>query len=1047
MNKSLLVIASCLFAVSTLYGQQDYGVRCDAAHVSSCNQPMARPIPKPLPKFTTPQVSGCTLAQSPAGGVPVGGQTTFTPSPACGSGTFTLNCYGGPCGTISAAGVYSPPANVPSGLTMEGFQIQPLNSIWTMPVFNPSTGVGLPPDPNDAAIMGRIRGEGSLLTWNTNSSGSIVEVVNTLPANSPSFVFEPFEGGWQWQGELFPACTPPYCFSQQGLWMPVVNRINSISFDNHEFDLQQCLAGNPAQYCLYILYKKYPDCENPVVTVGNPTKVVCQSHTTWMLQPDGLPVWIANSACSQLNNTSPGWLAHVVQQPANGTFSFTVPVDTTACRSTSGTVVVGVAEGTSSPTDGAGDNAQSGGIYNAWSNLELGGPNAAQSLMTMADPDVLHDRLLHYLADPAHNGDPNCGGCFTAYPWATTTTADNLIISPDTVPPATGGPCNVTYEHPCYTITNITVSNGVATATVSSNYNNNEQPCSGQPQFSQAPQSCTAGQQLYMKFGLIPASSSWSAMNGVQVLATAIDSGGTQFTFPLSTNYGTYPSGQGNTWHSWNPYGERLRLLTAAEGGFDCTPAALACSTGTSGAGLTCWGAIGDCNSKQTYGLTITDGTLPNSTWNSDLKSTRDQPLWLHNLYSSGSPLQKIVCPNRQTGGAASGFGNCLGTVNMMPSLPNGAYTAQWTSDGTTNYNRQTVTFTGSLGTASQDAYPLGAGVNCQQDRMHIAAMAGNLPTIVCSATNNVNPALTYTILTPVTGAQINATTGKWITIPTGITSIETTEVSVCGSSPTGICKEVWISFLPVASVDLSINLWFGGQSANYAGCSGQQSPNFQWANGGPLFYGPVVSADCAYEWQADCTLFQGDGYYNGLFGSFRSGQCANWSGVANGGFFGMNTMAVNDQVSNIQVPGSVAAPKTYNVTFYAEAGYDTTGTGQAVMYLLGGGSFTTPSTVLASYVDEYTCAGGQYRPCVLGPYQVTVTDGTLYTEMMIGLYNPNQYEGPDWAGIRIVPVSSPGCVITVTPSTLPPGTVGQPYSQQLTAAGSGCTPPLNFLP
>jgi hypothetical protein len=1027
-------IAVLLLSLGALAQGPDHGAPCrpdpsQPGGVSAgCQQayhphPLRKPAPAPIQAAGAP---ACTLNQVPGGGVKAGQTVTFQPSAECTSGqTFTLNCYDQPsCGTLTASGSFTGPAVNPL-LVVRGGQAVPRNSLWTLPARLWLTQGKIQIHAMNGPWMARAMGISSTIIWHTNSIGSPVEVANA-GENLATQVEHFYEGGWNQNDIPYLIPAQPFWEMQQGIQMPVVIEPSGLSFDNHD---GTCDPMN--NECDWV-YKRFVDFQQITCTPGNPVTCNFQTDTRQLLAPK-IWVWGWNSTdCTQINSAQ---FATVTLQPAlnAGAGQLTIPVNCSGSTLHS-LVVTAVNEGTGGP-DGQQDNSQSGGKYWGYSNALLGGPNAAGTQMIQYNTLLAYDRVINNVIDPVCN-------CITAAPYASTTTYSNLTIAPENEPPAVTGD-QVTYEHPFYPITGFTNS-PTPTITTSVNFNNNEAPCMGNPYGSQNYEPCTAGMPLWVTISQCPAGP-WAALNGMHLQTTAVDSGGATLQVVAgqidTTGFGPLPAGCTFN-HSWMPYGTLLLAKTKAEGGLDCDTDI--CTDQS----MTCALNKATCHQDQEYGKRITDGAYPDSdSNNADALNTWNDDDQVHDAYGTGSAMSThFQCPNPQGGGARSSSTACYEIID-----PRNALVLPWqvtpkgTADGSTNHNRVSVCY----GSTCADVQLIGPAIDCAETQMSVAGFAGNsVPAPPCWESGNANPVLQYTLQTPITGVTVDSNSGQ-VTVTSAITAPVDTQIQVsdknlpCSIAP---CGHIQTAFLPTDSSPQRVGVWIGAQDQNFTSCPGQNGNPYVTAANDTLagaklnFWGPISSTYCQRNWQADCKFRMGVSYAQN-FGTFRA-NCSGWNGVTDGDLFGTSTSIVNDQRFNLHVNWPVV-----QLRIGIEAGYNTTGPGQNVFNLYAGGDAAHAPTLLAGPIDAWTYCGGAYKPCILGPYTVTMpADMTLRVAMVIAGYSTSQYEGTSLSWVDVAPSGPPVCQITVSPTTLPPGSPGQPYSQQLTATGnSSCAPPYTW--
>ena len=961
-----------------------------------------------LAALATTAFAQCTITPAqPAVGA---GKTVTFVAHNCGTPNpgFSVVCHGSGCqtGSINATtGSYSGPT-VSAPMFSRGCQVGPRDSVFDAPI-NAAAGIGV--SAYNSNWMGRVQTDTNNLIFHTVSPGTISEFDNTVPDTAPRQKYYFYEGGFFWNGDEFLQPYPPYIETEAGYSMDVYPPHGAGGLDNHffVFDTSNCEYDQ--------VYKPYLDFQTFAFSAGSVTTV---SFTTDTIRTIATPihVWVygtTGSCGSGLDNGNTGWFATVTQQPNlnSGSGQITIPFNSLSC-SLAGSKITAINEGNGQgPTN---DNAQSGAIYPLNSNALNGGSNAAGTEIIGIRPEELYSNVVNAVADP------NDAGLVTGWHHAVVTTTSNLMLAPLPIWPATN---NAYLDHPFVPVTAITEA-GSAQITLQGTCNGScitaLNVCSGKPQFSSTWNNCASPSSQQFNVVFAGCTGNFTPLNGQHLTGTYVDS--EDFTVPFNTStFGSYPGGC-TIYFDWPPYGARYRIKAS----FNCESI---CSSSS----LTnkCPYEKAACRSLQTYGLIVTDGTLDSDTWNTEIISSEFNPDFIHDSFgvpdnNPGMLGTLINC----TGGPAGGnnFSNCLEIVDESSLNVNGP------ADATTNNQRVTVTYVGTSGTASTDVIQQGTTVGCQNERM--AVPAGGSYQLSCWLNGNVNTALTYAI-SPASGAGTVSSGGLYTPPAVGTTIIPAT-ISACSSAVSSACDYVQVFAIPVAA-DGIIRIWPGGKDGGYSSCNGQQA-NYYTDSSGKVWYGAWTDPGYVRNWQTDYEIATGINFA-GLFGTWTS-NCSGWNGVQDGQLYGTSTSAVNDQLLSIALPNG-----TYQVSGLGEAGYNTSGTGQNVFDVEGGGSAGVAAEVLASNQDGWTLAGGAYRPYTIGPFTITVTDGVLHYGERIRTYNTSQYEGISLSAISITPVNIglsivstsplPNCTVNVACGDIISGSGGAPSYSWSIIAGS----------
>ena len=823
--------------------------------------------------------------------------TSDTTPPAVDAGSthaFTASCpnpvwsVSGPGSINPSTGVYTAPATVWAQDVSRGWQLLPLNNAYKLPINR------LPVDSRSSYWMQRVADDGPTIasyhTFKLNQPGVMGFYDNVVTNSTPTQRMHFYYAGDSapYQDTLFPIPLPPNVNMQSG-WSQDVGA----GLDMHLFSINS-QTGDDAE-----MYAFYPDFPTIAITAGNPTSIAYTTHSIRTLQ-NPLRVYIngITGGCSILNGN---YLAIVASQTPGTGGTLTVPINTTGLICSSGAPKMG-GNGEYCPTC----NSQGGQHWFPYSNAITGGtdaggsPLSATSIHTEEWWNVVQQNIL----------DPACN-CVTLG-HALRTTLTNSDISPRNLWPAVQG-AGVTGGHPNEELMSATI--GTTTTFTTLNSIAPFTPCSG---FTYTP-GCT----FHIFIGnLNPYTGTWAAANG-NWLATAVDNN--HFTIPLnSTGFPTLPS-NGYFIFDWLPYGAHIRLKSSFNVDEFCSNNSLTDKCPYEKAIL---------NTLQVYGLVVLDGTVPSDNWDSGIVSSEFDPDELtdatvdlrHNpAFQNIEQYLEVADVSGQQ-------------INFTP------YTNPNNQIGLSAHNRVTVTVSSSgYGPASMDVQLQGTAVGT--DRERIGMVTGTTYQINSWVTGNVDTAISYSMLPPVSGASISGS--GLMTAPSSVSAVTKTTVTITSVADESANVYIDVYFIPV-SPDGSIRLNFGQQAKSYTDHLGK------------VWWGQNTARPF------NSTYEIGDGIGFAYLDGTWQGHSSNWSGTIDAQLYAQSTTAVNDTNLTIVIPNG-----SYNLTLYGEPGFGTTGAGQNVYDVEINGA------VASSHNDGFLLAGGLYKGYT-STYGATVSNGLL---------------------------------------------------------------------
>lgn len=892
--------------------------------------------------------------------VPAGGTHTFTATAGC---TFTSTGSG----SITSGGVYSAPAKVWAQDVTHGWQLLPSDSVYKMPVNT------LPVDSRSAYWLQRIADERACPGPSCLSNYHTFKLVppgywggfrdNIVTNSTPTQIMHFYYPGDSnpWNDSPFPVSLPPDTYTEDG-W----SQDNSDGADNHFFTLNS-QTGEDSE-----VYNFYTDFRTAVITTGNPTTIAYTTNTIRIL-PIPLRIYIVGitGGCSILNGS---YMASVVSQIPGASGVLSVPVDTTSLNCTSGSPRVSGSAGYCPLCNSAGgqhwfpnSNAITGGTDAA------GSPLSATSVHAQEWWNVVQQNIL----------DPACN-CVTLG-HAIRTTLTNSDISPRNIWPAIVG-TGTTGGHPNNPLLSATTG-AVTTFTINGTNCNSTSvlvcltPCPGW--------TYTVGCTFNIVVGnLNPYTGAWAAANG-NWTATAVSN--TTFSIPLnSTGFPTLPA-NGTFIFDWLPYGAHVRLKSSFNVAGYCAPIVLTDK---------CPYVKAILNTLQVYGLVLLDGTTPSDNWDSGMVTSEFAPDPLNDAvhqFSASSPLANIE--QYLEVADVSGL-----QVNFQP------YTDPTNQIGLSNHNRVTVTASKTGYTPSSlDVNLLGTAIGT--DREKLSMVAGTTYQINSWITGNANPAVTYRLSPPITGASVSGS--GLITAPAVLSAEAKTTVIITSVADITANAYIDLYFIPV-SPDGNIRLAFGQHAQSYT----DTMSNIWW--------GQIVNRAFNSNYEIS------DGIGNAILNGTWQYYSANWisGGTVDPQLYGQSTSAENDTNLTVVVPNA-----TYTATLYGEPGYGIHSAGHNVYDVEAQG------TVIASYQDGYILSGSQIYHGYTAPYTVAVSNGLLQFNGRIREHDSAGY-GMSWSSLLISPGGA--CLLAVTTtSPLPGGGIHVPYSFTL---GAKCgTPPYTW--
>ena len=894
---------------------------------------------------------------------------------------FTANGCTGANWTLTGAGIldqtgrYCAPSQVPVPNSTRGHQVTPIDNIVNLPVLNlpvhPSSPQWLARAAQDHASVGSYHN----LKPGTGPYQALGFWVNPADANTPT---QPMFAHYPWpaslQGVQWPIVQEPDVLMQNGRYEDTYGapqygtgpdrHMFTIGPDGTVMEQYGVLWGNA----------------NLVLTPGNPTRAEFDSDTAWTF-PTPLTVVIkgATGGCTGINFNGTGataWQATVLSQVpgTNGHREhvvITIPYNTTNCAGLETAQLYSWGNGQDPSWD-----VSSMTQWPNYDNSIYGGTDAAGTsiVATSGDQEAGYHNVVDGVIDPACN-------CVTYVHHALRTTVSNSYLSArDFAGTVTGS--GITYGHPLVVIDHGCTNGNPTVCTVSYNLANLS-PCENPP-WQWAP-GCQ-GHVFFTGF-----TGPWAALNDNSAhtntyLATYVSQ--TQISIPVdSTRWGSQNwAAQNNRFApDWMPYGTRLRLKASYNiEGF--------CSDSNDW----CKFAKAFLRTIRVYGIAPDDGTVPGSNWQTALLSNGFEPDVLINAWIN---VNKFYNFDQQLEAAQ--------TDGTQPFAPYTNLTVPNNQLGTTNYNRVTVTVSGSNGSASQD-------VNLQ------GVVIGIVPEIIPT----LYPGTTYKPKVVVSGTD---NTDFTCTLAQGANGV--------GVSPDGTINAA--SNLS-AKVGYQLKCWADADSRQIAYADGYAVPtdshgawhlcfgclkqtytdthNVVWQ--GQMVNRQVSSVSGTYEQANGCK-------YAPIYGSFNFFP-SYWGSYPDAGLYGASLSSRNDIACSYIVPNG-----NYEVDVLGESGMGVSAPGNNVFIVqINGQNMET--------VDGYLAAGGQYRGYTK-QYQANVTDGRLNVSFRQVYDLTTSPYGISVSAVRITPSGSQPLQFN-PPSQLTGATLGHPYSYQFMASG-GVTP------
>ncbi len=903
------------------------------------------------------------------------GECVHFSASGCGSVNWTLTGVG----TLDQSGQYCAPATIYPQNYSRGIQQLPNSNAYNVSVYN------WPVHPDSQLWVNRIASDapaqGSYHNFKLGSPPRFFQNLfnNSIDDSTPKQLVHavlPWCVGCQ--DTPLPLLQPPFVEMQSGWSMDVYGASSGgTGPDRH------LLQADRTSQLQYEYYQVMTDSHNVAFTPGNPTQVQFDTNVLRTLQtPLRMQVNGVTGSCSGMNfngYASSSFLVTIVTQTAatNGYVwhvTATIPYDSHNCSGDFGNATLAT-----SSSNVATANVGSMSIWSSVDNSVYGGPDAGGSsiVATSGDPVQWWNSVVN------NYGDPNCGGCNTAFQHALRTTLGNQMISARVIPPASlyaaGG-------HPRMQLASCSPTNPIQ---CTSNYNLGTSGLDG----CEAPTawlSVTPGCQFHIVFtGLTGA---WSLLNDNvdhtnTFYATAVTDS-YHFTIPVDGRSLGAGSWNGNqyTMFDWAPYGTRFRLKRSFNvSGF--------CSGGLDTA---CPYEKAVLYTLQVYGMVLLDGTSPSDNWDTGILSNGfypdqlvDAATALHNWSSIESSLE-VVDP-----------------ANTQPYWTPTAYLVAGNQEGTANQSRVSVCVNGS---ACADVNLQGTVVGIDPERLPLIP-AGESYQAKVWVNGNPDTSHTCTLSPAVAGASANDE--GVITAPSrGTLAAPAITSLVCASTAAPLAKGyATVEFVPW-SPDGSLRLCFGCLKLSVTDHQSQ------------VWYGQIKQRAVTNSYQPGSGLL-----YGPLYGSWNF-YPSNWGSYTDAALYGASISHHNDVALHVALPNG-----QYTINLKGEAGLGVSALGENVYDAEVNGK------VAASWQDGYLLAQGQYKGYTQS-YAATVTDGVLSFVARDRQDTTASPYGMSVSGVQIVPSSTSPLQFT-PPAQLPSATVGTLY--QYVFAATGGVPPYTF--
>ncbi len=471
----------------------------------------------------------------------------------------------------------------------------------------------------------------------------------------------------------------------------------------------------------------------------------------------------------------------------------------------------------------------------------------------------------------------------------------------------------------------------------------------------------------------------WKNANGDWV-ATAVDN--SHFTISLNTSsFGTMPSGA-VVLFDFFPYGATIRLKSSFDLNTVCTSNDLS---------TWCPYAKVLLNTLKNYGVIVADGTIPSDNWDSGALSSEFHPNVLidatRNLYFSTAlqPIEQYLeVVNRSSQQLYSDLGRY----------------------GVSTVNRTQVCVNGSLGQACDDVILQGTTIGTDRERLTLAA--GLSYPLNVWINGNVNPALSYSIDSGISGASVSSS--GLLAMPNCTTKQRGMVTVTSAADPNALPLYIEVTCIPVSS-DGAYRLAIGNWNGDYT-----DSSNHVWY-GSWQNYGFSNNYEVPGLWWGTQT-----GTWQGI------GGCSNdtWTGT-DPQLYSRSTSFNEDTRVDLELPNG-----NYNVTLYGEPGFGGFHQNNTCGNTIGQNIFdwVVQGQTQGSWLDGYVLAGYQPYNGYTIPAATTVTDNTLVT---IGRMRVLSIYGMSWSSLLIAPAN---INVTITTSSLPRGFTQVPYVAKLSATG-----------
>lgn len=952
------------------------------------------------------QQQQCVFLPATPPGVPAGG--TVQVSASCGANTqYSIACSGPACpmaSVDSTTGLVTMAPVIHATNYSRGCQLLPMNSLMNYRVS------GLPVARMSSVWMGAIATDfhnSHLYKLGEPPRMSLNDLNNVVHAGTPLQKNHAVFSNPTQQDAMFP--TPQYPYLQQG----------GASVDPYGCRIGGC-PGPDRHHLIsddscteWEDYQQMPGSYNVVVTAST-----IAFDTDWIKQQIQTPISTqlngvtGSAACTALNFTPGGTMAqtHLLpvlsQTPASNGHVQHVVLQNTLNIAGCGVGSVTLAFSSSNiPTANVGTMAvwspASNDMFKGSGTDAIGSPIAASSL----DPVAWVNRVAN------HQVDSVSGKVLSRYN-ALRTTLPNIDISPRDAGLSVNGSA-VTFSHPWMGVSCQNAANPQCTsATDVSTYS----PCE--------PRGWTGGCTGHVAFqGL---TGQWATLNDnkyhtndIQVVYLS------QFHFQLvgvdTTNWGTQTWTPVKFTFGWLPYGQVIRLQNS----FNAESWTAANCTAASAPY-----AAAELNAGKEFGWYNSDGTDANDAWSSGLLSSK---------YYPDVVVDALNCLKKLTN-----WEQYLEIPDLSSAqlYPNADTTVAGNQYAATNYNRVTVTATGSTGTSSMDILPIPTGLKLDPERMTI--IAGGRFAAYAAVTGNVNGAYGCVLQPAVPGASVAVSgTAVTITAPATVPATGLHTAMLCTSSVDAQAQgRMTVDFAPVSS-DGAVRLAMGQQAIS----PWVDSLGFAW-----LSQEVKRVFNSAYE-NATGSVFAA---LNGTWDN----NAAQWANTVDAQKYAMSLSTQEDT----EITSAGYAPGPATVWLYAEPGYGITAAGEDVWDCEAQGKLCaglqvqnnttgTWGPLSPSWIDGFVVAGNkQFAPITMQFPVVIGSDGVLNVTGRIRQLDKNGH-GMSLSSMKVIPggQQQPALTVTVQPSTVNIQQ-GAQAETSVTIQGSGgfsgaATPSVSGLP